>query len=31
MIAVLLSLAGGDVPDRFGLAPSTPTRHSGAM
>lgn len=31
MIAVLLSLAGGDVSDRFGLAPSTPTRYSGAM
>jgi len=31
MIAVLLSLAGGEVPDRFGLAASTPTRHSGAM
>ena len=31
MIAVLLSLAGVDVPDRFGLAPATPTRHSGAI
>ena len=31
MIAVLLSLARVDVPDRFGLAPATPTRHSGAM
>ena len=31
MIAVLLSLAGVDVPDRFGLAPATPTRHSGTM
>lgn len=31
MIAVLLSLAGAEVPDRFGLAPATPTRHSGAM
>jgi uncharacterized damage-inducible protein DinB len=31
MIAVLLSLAGLDLPDRLGLAPATPTRHSGAM
>jgi uncharacterized damage-inducible protein DinB len=31
MIAVLLSLAGLDIPDRLGLAPATPTRHSGAM
>lgn len=31
MIAVLLSLAGLDVPDRLGLAPATPARHSGAM
>ena len=31
MIAVLLSLAGGEVPDRFGLAPGTPSRHSGAV
>jgi uncharacterized damage-inducible protein DinB len=31
MIAVLLSLAGFDVPDRLGLAPATPSRHSGAM
>jgi uncharacterized damage-inducible protein DinB len=31
MIAVLLSLAGLEVPDRLGLAPATPTRHSGAM
>lgn len=31
MIAVLISLAGLDVPDRLGLAPATPTRHSGAM
>lgn len=31
MIAVLLSLAGIDIPDRLGLAPATPTRHSGAM
>lgn len=31
MIAVLLSLADLDVPDRLGLAPATPTRHSGAM
>jgi uncharacterized damage-inducible protein DinB len=31
MIAVLLSLAGLEVPDRLGLAPATPTRHRGAM
>jgi len=31
MIAVLLSLAGLEVPDGLGLAPATPTRHSGAM
>ncbi len=31
MIAVLLSLAGVDIPDRLGLAPATPTRPSGAM
>jgi uncharacterized damage-inducible protein DinB len=31
MIAVLLSLAGLDIPDRLGLAPATPTRHSGTM
>lgn len=31
MIAVLLSLAGLEVPARLGLAPATPTRHSGAM
>jgi uncharacterized damage-inducible protein DinB len=31
MIAVLLALAGAEVPERFGLAPATPTRHSGAM
>jgi uncharacterized damage-inducible protein DinB len=30
MIAVLLRLAGLDVPERLGLAPSTPTRRSGA-
>ena len=31
MIAVLLSLAGHDVPDRLGLAPATPTPQSGAI
>jgi uncharacterized damage-inducible protein DinB len=31
MIAVLLSLAGFEVPERLGLAPATPTRRSGAM
>src|SRR5262249_17924925 len=31
MIAVLLSLAGLDTSDRFGLAPTTPTKRSGAM
>jgi uncharacterized damage-inducible protein DinB len=31
MIAVLISLAGLDVPDRLGLAPATPTRQRGAM
>ena len=31
MIAVLLSIAGLDVPDGLGLAPATPRRHSGAM
>jgi uncharacterized damage-inducible protein DinB len=31
MIAVLLSLLGLEVPDRLGLAPATPTKHSGAM
>lgn len=31
MIAVLLSLAGLDVPDRLGLAPATPATRSGAM
>jgi uncharacterized damage-inducible protein DinB len=31
MIAVLLSMAGLDVPDRLGLAPATPKRHNGAM
>jgi len=31
MIAVLLLLAGIEVPDRLGLAPATPARHSGAM
>ena len=31
MIAVLLSLAARDVPDRLGLAPATPRRQSGAM
>jgi uncharacterized damage-inducible protein DinB len=31
MIAVLLSLAGLDVPDRLGLAPATPARHTGTM
>src|SRR5262249_28215348 len=31
MIAVLLSLAGLDVPDRLGLAPATPKQYSGAM
>jgi uncharacterized damage-inducible protein DinB len=31
MIAVLLSLAGLDMPDRLGLAPVTPRKRSGAM
>jgi uncharacterized damage-inducible protein DinB len=31
MIAVLLSLLGLEVPDRLGLAPATPLKHSGAM
>jgi uncharacterized damage-inducible protein DinB len=31
MIAVLLSLAGIEVPDRLGLAPATPTRRTGGM
>jgi len=31
MIAVLLSLAGVEIPDRLGFAPTTPTKHSGAM
>jgi uncharacterized damage-inducible protein DinB len=31
MIAVLLSLAARDVPDRLGLAPATPRRQRGAM
>ena len=31
MIAVLLSLAARDVPDRLGLAPTTPRRQRGAM
>jgi hypothetical protein len=31
MIAVLLSLAAREVPDRLGLAPTTPRRQSGAM
>jgi len=31
MIAVLLSFAGLEIPERLGLAPATPSRHSGAM
>jgi uncharacterized damage-inducible protein DinB len=31
MIALLLSLAAREVPDRLGLAPTTPRRQSGAM